>query len=796
MRTDPFTEEHRQLRSSIRRFVADQIAPHVRRWEEQRSLDDDVFRRLGAHGLLGLRMPTEYGGQGGDYWSTVVLAEEVARAGSRSLATAISVQTDVATPPILDHGTERQRRDYLAPAIAGHKVAAIALSEPDAGADVRAARGTDRREGDGWVLDGTVTSSTNGVRADFVTMVVRTADASAEDPSAGLSLFLVDTDLPGFSVATTPETVGMRASDTALLHLDGVRVGEEALLGPLHAGASQIVRPRDGARLIAAVGSVAAAEVLFERALSYTRQREAFGRPLAGFQVTQHRLADIATRIAAVRAMVYDTCDAWNRGGCPTERIAMSKLAAGRLEFEVADEVLQLHGGSGYAEDLPVAQAWRDSRLSRLDDGTDERQLEVIATRLEAGDSAMLATPDRSAVPADAPEPALPLFTVAHEALRARARTFVADRILPHVATWERDKDFPRELFRAAGAAGFLGLRFPADVGGSGPDVRAQAVWVEELSRALCGGLAADLGATTDLAGTYIHAAGTDDQRHRFLPGLISGARIGALAITEPGAGSDIAGISTRARRDGQGWRIDGSKVFITNGPWADHLVVATKVSPADGAPGADPHAQLTLFVVDGDAPGLTRRRLDMLGWHTSHTGELTFEDVPVADDRRLGAIGSGFGHITTAFAWERLVLALGAVAAAERTLELVVDHARGGEAVGRPVGSPQVWRHRFADLATRIEVARALTYQGLRLLAAQEQGAKIDGSTIVRTAAMAKLATQRLAFEVADEGVQIHGRAGYVQAHPIQRAWRDARLGPIGGGTDEIMRQLIAKLL
>ncbi|MFO7777443.1 MAG: acyl-CoA dehydrogenase family protein [Nitriliruptoraceae bacterium] len=793
MQTSPFTEEHRQLRATIRRVVDEELAPHADRWEAEGWLDDGVFRRLGELGFLGLRVPVEHGGQGGDYWSSVVLAEELARAGSGSLAMAIAAQTDMATPPILEFGTAAQRRDYLEPALAGEKVAAIGISEPEAGSDVRGVRTRARRDGDGWVLDGAKTDITNGVRADFVTMVVRTADASTEDPWGGLSLFLVDTDLPGFGVASRLDKVGMRACDTARLQLDGVRVGPDALLGELHQGFRQIMWQLEAERLIAAVGSVASAQVLFERALAYTREREAFGRRLADFQVTQHKLAELATRIAAVRALVYETCDAWNRGADPTERIAMSKLAAAQLGFDVADEVLQLHGGYGYAEEFGVARAWRDARLHRIAGGSDEVQREIISRHL---DTRSRAGKPPTEMPATATASALPLFTPEHEALRASARAFVAAELAPHVESWERAGDFPREVFRKVGEAGFLGLGFGPEVGGSGPDVRAQAVWVEELARCLSGGLAADLGATTDLAGTYLRNAGTDEQRRRFLPGLIAGERIGALAITEPGAGSDVAGIRTRARRDGDGWVLDGAKVFITNGPWADHLVVAAKVAAADGAPGDDPHQQLTLFVVDGQTPGLSRRRLQMLGWATSHTGELTFEGVRIDDQRRLGAIGSGFGHITTAFAWERLVLALGAVAAAERTLELAIAYGREREAFGRPVGTVQMWRHRFADLATRIAGARALTYQGLRLLAAREQGAAVDQTEVVRTAAMAKLVTQRLAFEVADEGVQIHGGAGYLMESPIQRAWRDARLGPIGGGTDEIMRQLIARTL
>jgi acyl-CoA dehydrogenase len=406
-----------------------------------------------------------------------------------------------------------------------------------------------------------------------------------------------------------------------------------------------------------------------------------------------------------------------------------------------------------------------------------------------------MSTPDLTPTSA-AHEPALPLFRPEHDELRASSRAFVEREIVPHVEEWEREEDFPRELFRRVGDAGFLGLRFGPEVGGSGPDVLAQAVWVEELARCGSGGVAADLGASVDLAALYVANAGDADQRQRLLPPLLRGERVGALAITEPGAGSDVAGLTTRARRDGDGWRLDGTKVFITNGAWCDDVVVAAKVSVADGAPTDDPHGRITLFLVRADDPGFGRRRLPMLGWRTSHTGELVFEDVPLDDGRRLGTIGGGFGYITAAFAWERLAMSLGAVAAAARTLELGIAYAQQREAFGRPIARFQVWRHRFADLHTRIRTGRALAYRALRLVAAQEAGEDVDATEVIRMAAMAKLLTQRLAFEVADECVQVHGGAGYMMEYPVQRAWRDARLGPIGGGTDEIMRQLIAKTL
>ena len=378
MRTTPFTDEHEQLRTAVRRFAETEIAPHARAWDEAGWFADDLLPRMGELGFLGLTVPEAYGGQGGDYWSTVVLAEELPRGGSGSVSMAVAVQTDMATPPILKFGTEEQKQAYLAPAVRGEKVAAIGISEPDAGSDVRAIRTRARPDGDDWIIDGSKLYITNGVRADFVTMVVRTADAEPNDPWGGISLFLVDTDLPGFEVAEKLDKVGMRASDTALLHLDGVRVPGDALLGTLHEGFKEIMWQLQGERLISAITGVAGAQLTFDRTLAYVREREAFGRSISRFQVTRHKLVDMATDIEQTRALVYECADAWNRGVYATTEIAMCKLASAQLAFRVADQALQLHGGYGYSREYDIERAWRDSRLSRIGGGADEVQREII----------------------------------------------------------------------------------------------------------------------------------------------------------------------------------------------------------------------------------------------------------------------------------------------------------------------------------------------------------------------------------------------------------------------------------
>lgn len=378
MRTSPFTEEHQQLRSSIRAWVDDELIPNVPAWEEAGMFPDDVFRRAGELGFLGLSVPVEDGGQGGDYWATVVFLEEIARA-SGSIGMALSVQTDMATPPIRQFGTPAQKERWLRPALRGEVIAAVGITEPDTGSDVAAIRTRAERDGDGWVLDGQKTFITNGVRADVVTMVVRTSPPVDGNPWAGISLFLVDTTLPGFEVSSKLDKVGMRASDTALLYLDDVRVPADALLGVEGEGFAQIMWELQGERLAAACLAVGGADANVQRAFDYAREREAFGRPIARFQALKHRLVDIATDVEQVRWLVYECADRWNRGEYATTDIAMAKLAAAQMSFRVADEVMQVFGGYGYSEEFPVERAWRDARLGRIGGGTDEVQREIIS---------------------------------------------------------------------------------------------------------------------------------------------------------------------------------------------------------------------------------------------------------------------------------------------------------------------------------------------------------------------------------------------------------------------------------
>ncbi len=369
-----FQDHHDALRESIRRFVVSELAPHAEEWEET-TFPDSVFTRMGELGLLGLSYPEEYGGQGGDYISNIVLAEEMTHANSGGLAMGVAVHTDMATPPIHLFGTEEQKQRYLVPAIKGEKISCLGITEPDAGSDVAGIKTRAVRDGDDWVINGSKTYITNGVRADFIVLVAKTdADAGYD----GFTLFLVDKDTPGFIVENKLEKLGMHASDTALLAFSDVRVPHDAVLGEMGKGFYHIMWELQGERLIGAAGSVAGAQQCFDKTLVYAKERQAFGRSIGRFQVIRHKFAEMATKLESARQMVYTTAWRFMNGEYPVREISIAKLHASRIAVEVADECIQIHGGAGYMKEYGVERVWRDMRLNRIGAGTDEIMLDVI----------------------------------------------------------------------------------------------------------------------------------------------------------------------------------------------------------------------------------------------------------------------------------------------------------------------------------------------------------------------------------------------------------------------------------
>jgi len=378
----------------------------------------------------------------------------------------------------------------------------------------------------------------------------------------------------------------------------------------------------------------------------------------------------------------------------------------------------------------------------------------------------------------------MPPFGDEHEQLRETVARFVAAEIAPHVDEWEAAREFPRELYRRCAELGFLGLKFPEAYGGQGGTHLHDAVWVEELAHSGgSGGVAAGLNAHTSIAMPAIFNFGSEEQKQRWLVPGIAGEKIGALGITEPGAGSDVASIATTAKRQGDAYIVNGAKTFITNGVRADFLVCACKTTEEGG------HGGISFLVLEREMPGYeVAAKLEKMGWHSSDTGELAFTDVEVPAENLLGEENGGFKLIMANFAWERLVMSIGAVGAMRRLIETTVAYALDREAFGHPIGKFQAIRHQIAEMATEAEAARAQTYDALRLFH--------EGRDCIKEVSISKLLTQRTALRIADQSLQIHGGYGYMREYGIERAVRDARLGPIGGGTDEIMKEIIGKTM
>ncbi|MEX0167745.1 acyl-CoA dehydrogenase family protein [Streptomyces sp. LMG1-1-1.1] len=374
------------------------------------------------------------------------------------------------------------------------------------------------------------------------------------------------------------------------------------------------------------------------------------------------------------------------------------------------------------------------------------------------------------------------LYTADHEAFRAVVRTFLEKEVLPHYAQWEKDGIVSREVWLAAGRQGLLGLAVDEEYGGGGnPDFRYGAVLAEEFTRAGAPGLA--IGLHNDIIGPYLTSLATDEQKRRWLPGFCSGEIVTAIAMTEPGAGSDLQGIRTTAEDHGDHWILNGSKTFISNGILADLVVVVARTTPEGGAHG------LSLLVVERGAEGFERgRNLDKIGQKSQDTAELFFTDVRVPRENLLGELNGAFVHLMTNLAQERLAIAVAGIAGAEHLLEITTRYVKEREAFGRPLARLQHIRFEIAEMATECAVTRTFVDRCI------EEHA--NGALDAVHASMAKWWATELQKRVADRCLQLHGGYGYMSEFPVARAYTDGRIQTIYGGTTEIMKEIIGRSL
>jgi alkylation response protein AidB-like acyl-CoA dehydrogenase len=373
-------------------------------------------------------------------------------------------------------------------------------------------------------------------------------------------------------------------------------------------------------------------------------------------------------------------------------------------------------------------------------------------------------------------------FNEEHQLFRESLRDFLKKEVVPHIEKWEKTGTIDRFIWEKFGEMGYFGLAYPEEYGGLDLDLFYTVILLEEMQRINSGGFAAAIWAHVYLAMTHVNKEGSHEIKERYLTPSITGEKIGCLCITEPFGGSDVAGMRTTAVKEGDKYIINGSKTFITNGVYSDYLVVAAKTTPELGNKG------ISMFILDRDMPGISATKLDKLGWRASDTGEIAFDNVEVPAENLMGEENMGFPYIMQHFALERLIMGINAHARAEFAIEYALQYMSEREAFGQTIDKFQALRHNMADLATEVEICKTFNYVIASRLDNKEY--------VVKEATMSKLQSTKVADNVIYQCLQMLGGYGYIEEYPMARMLRDSRLGPIGGGTSEILREIIAKMI
>lgn len=373
-------------------------------------------------------------------------------------------------------------------------------------------------------------------------------------------------------------------------------------------------------------------------------------------------------------------------------------------------------------------------------------------------------------------------FTEEHELFRKSLQDFLKKEVAPHIDKWEETGTIERFIWKKFGDMGYFGLRYPEQYGGLDLDLFYTVIFLEELQKVRSGGFAAAMWAHEYLAMTHLNAEGDDRIKQKYLAPSIAGDMIGALAITEPFGGSDVAGMRSTAIKKDDHYLLNGSKTFITNGVYSDYIVVAAKTDPNEK------HRGMSMFVVDRDTPGIEATKLDKLGWRASDTGEISFTDVKVPLENLMGEEGKGFAYIMQHFALERLIMGINAHARMEYAIDYAVKYMAERKAFGKSINQFQVLRHKVAEMSSKLQMLKVFNYEIADRLN--------KGEYVVKEASMSKLLSTQFADEAIYECLQLLGGYGYMEDYPMARLLRDSRLGPIGGGTSEILKEVISKMV
>jgi alkylation response protein AidB-like acyl-CoA dehydrogenase len=373
-------------------------------------------------------------------------------------------------------------------------------------------------------------------------------------------------------------------------------------------------------------------------------------------------------------------------------------------------------------------------------------------------------------------------FTEEHEAFRASFKDFLQKEVVPHIEKWEKSGSIERFIWKKFGEMGYFGLSTPEEYGGMDLDLFYTVIFLEELQKINSGGFAAAMWAHEYLAMTHLNKEASEVLKQKYLMPSVEGDLIGCMCITEPFGGSDVAGMRSTAIKQGDAYILNGSKTFITNGVYSDYLIVAAKTDPSDKYKG------ISIFVVDRNSKGVSATKLNKLGWHASDTGEIAFDNVEIPLENLMGEEGKGFPYVMQHFALERLIMGVNAHARAEFAVDYAVRYMQERIAFGKSLDKFQALRHKIAEMASKVDMCREYNYSITNRLN--------NGQYVVKEASMSKLLSTKMADEVIYDALQLLGGYGYMEDYPMARLLRDSRLGPIGGGTSEILKEIIAKIV
>ncbi|DBA03029.1 TPA: hypothetical protein N0F65_003217 [Lagenidium giganteum] len=786
------SDEQREFQALARKFAREEMIPKARHHDETGEYPHEIFNKAWELGLVNTHIPAEYGGLGLSNLDGIIISEELAY-GCTGMSTAMEANS-LGSAPLLVACNEEQGKKYLGRLTEEPLQCAYCVTEPGAGSDVAGAKTTAVKKGDSWVINGSKMWITNGGVANWYFVLAKT-DANANAGSA-FTGFIVDADTPGITVGRKEINIGQRCSDTRAITFEDVVVPNENVLGAPGQGFKIAMQAFDITRPPVACGAVGLARRAFDEARKYALERKTMGVPIAMHQAIQFMLADMATGIEAGRALTYKAAYELDCGRKNTLYASMAKRFAGDHANKCATDAIQIFGGAGFNTEYPVEKLFRDAKIFQIYEGTSQIQRLIIAKEIAMVHVSMLLTQRcranigskaRHAVrafatssSADAEGPFALRLSEEQREFQGLARKFAREEIIPQARALDESMAYPQEIFTKAWELGLVNPHIPHKYGGLGLSALDGVIIGEELAYG-CAGINAAIQINS-VAAAPLLVAGTEEQCNKYLGRLTEAPIQAAYCVTEPGAGSDVAGVQTTAVKQGDAWVLNGSKMWITNGGVANWYFVLAKTEPQ-----AKTGAAFTVFVVDADSPGVSVGRKEInMGQRCSDTRGVQFDNVVVPAENVLGAPGYGFKLAMQVFDITRAPVAISAVGLARRAFDEARKYSLERKTMGVPIASHQAIAFMLADMVTGIEAARALTYK-----AAYELD---HGRRNSIYAAMAKQFAGDLAYQCATDAVQIFGGAGFNTEYPVEKLLRDSKIFQIYEGTSQIQRLIIAK--